>query len=476
MARFLIATWPFSGHLFPQISVATALRARGHEVAFYTGGRACDLLAEEGFTTFPFRRVDENAVYALIDEIEQKPVGWRAPGLFSNVLRRWLIDTVPSQVADLQAVIAAWAPDAIASDPSMWAPAVVLRETTRIPVAISSFLIGSLIPGPDAPPWGMGLPSPRGPRTRLVSSAVDRATSLLASGLRRRVDEVRAIYGLRPLGRSVPALTADLPLYLVPSIPELDYNRRDLPPSVHYVGPCVWNKRRAEAPPAWLEALPADRPIVHVTEGTIHRRDPFVLRAAAKGLAQLPVHALLTTGPQRHPRDVDLGPLAPNVQVEQWVSHADLLPFCSALVTTGGAGTVMASLQAGVPLVIVPTHWDKPDNAQRVVEAGAGVRLAPGRCTPERLREAVEELLWDPHYRASARRLARELADRPGPDGAAALLETLVGAAGAHTPATTHAHPHSADHVTAVPSIDGAVPDVATAHARPIGAVASARR
>lgn len=240
------------------------------------------------------------------------------------------------------------------------------------------------------------------------------------------------MFGLGPLGRSVAAATADLPLYLVPSIPELDYDRRDLPPSVHYVGPCVWNRRSAEAAPMWLDALPTDRPIVHVTEGTIHRRDPFVLRAAAQGLARLPVHAVLTTGPQRQPREVDLGRLSPNIQVEQWVSHADLLPLCSALVTTGGAGTVMASLQAGVPLVMVPTHWDKPDNAQRVVEAGAGIRLAPERCTAARLREAVEELLWNPRYRANAHRLARELAARPGPDGAAALLERLVVPANGH--------------------------------------------
>ncbi|HET7771773.1 MAG TPA: glycosyltransferase [Chloroflexota bacterium] len=426
MARFLIATWPFSGHLFPQISVATALRARGHQVAFYTGGRVRPLLGEEGFTAFPFRRVDEDAVYDLIDTIERRPVGWRAPGLFSSVLRRWLVETIPDQVADLLLAIATWKPDVIISDPSMWAPALVLRETTGLPVAISSFLIGSLIPGPDAPPWGMGLPAPRTARTRLLSATVERATALLGSGLRRRVNEIRAIYDLPPLDRPVAALTADLPLSLVPSIPELDYNRRDLPPSVHYVGPCVWNKRRTETLPAWLETLPTDKPIVHVTEGTIHRRDPFVLRAAAKGLAQMPVHAILTTGPQRRAEDVDLGPLAPNIQVEQWVSHADLLPFCSVLVTTGGAGTVMAALQAGVPLLIVPTHWDKPDNAQRVVAAGAGLRLAPERCTARRLRDAVRQLLWDPRFRTKAHRLSRELAARPGPDGAAALLEGLV--------------------------------------------------
>jgi len=86
----------------------------------------------------------------------------------------------------------------------------------------------------------------------------------------------------------------------------------------------------------------------------------------------------------------------------------------------------MAALRAGVPLVVVPTTWDKPDNARRIVEAGAGVRLAPRRCTPERVRAAVEHVLGDPSYRARARELAARLAAAPGPARAAELLEELA--------------------------------------------------
>src|SRR5262249_50420069 len=92
----------------------------------------------------------------------------------------------------------------------------------------------------------------------------------------------------------------------------------------------------------------------------------------------------------------------------------------------GGPATITASLAAGVPLVIVPTTWDKPDNARRVIEAGVGVRLAPRRCTPERLRGVVEEVLGDPGYTQRARQAASWPADAPGPDGAVALLEELV--------------------------------------------------
>ncbi len=89
-------------------------------------------------------------------------------------------------------------------------------------------------------------------------------------------------------------------------------------------------------------------------------------------------------------------------------------------------GTVLASLAAGCPLMIVPTEFDKPDNARRVEASGAGLSLAPRRCTPRRLRAAVERLLSEPAFRLNAERLAKALA-RPGGGGRAAeLLERLA--------------------------------------------------
>jgi len=141
------------------------------------------------------------------------------------------------------------------------------------------------------------------------------------------------------------------------------------------------------------------------------------------------VRAILTSGQERDPDELGLAPLPANVHLTRWLSHSELLPRCAAVVTTGGAATIMAALQHGVPLVVVPTTWDKPDNARRVVEAGVGVRLAPRRCTPERLQAAVEHVLTDPQFRANARWIAKLLSTAPGPGGAADLLQTLADAA-----------------------------------------------
>jgi len=426
LSRFLFTLWPFTGHLLPQMSIAFELRERGHDVAFYSGDAVRATVEAEGFEFFGFERLDQERAFRSMRVMEGGAKPGRPGGRILPLLRDWLVETIPDQVADLDGVLERWRPDALASDLSLWGPIVVLRDRDRIPVTLSSTFMGPLIPGPDAPAFGFGLPAPRTRRARLISSAITRLTELAATPLRRRVDEIRAAHGLPALGESVNRYTGRLPLYLVGNIRELDYGRRDLPPSVHYVGNCLWFPPAAPGTAEWLSEIPADRPWVHVTESTLAFGDPFLLRAAIEGLGQQPMEVIITTGEQR---DAELGPLPSNVHVARWLNHGELLPRCSAIVTVGGKATVLAAMEAGVPMVVVPTTWDKPDNARRVTRVGAGVRVPARRCTPETLRAAVREVLDEPRYGAAAREMAARLAAAPGPPRAADLLEALVPAA-----------------------------------------------
>jgi UDP:flavonoid glycosyltransferase YjiC (YdhE family) len=425
-SRVLITLWPFTGHLLPQLSIAVALRERGHEVAFYSGESAREAIEREGFELFAFERVDEERAFATMRAMDTGD-GRSRPGAgrLLTVMREWLVETIPGQVEDLRAVLARWPADAIATDLSLWGPIVVLWEAEPIPVALSSTFMGPLIPGPDAPALGFGLRPPRGALSRIGSSVLTRGAELAATGMRRRVDELRAGYGLGPLGMSVNRFTARLPLYIVGNVRELDYGRRDLPPSVHYVGNCVRYPDAAETV-EWLRAVPTERPWVHVTESTLAFGEPFLLRTAIEALAEEPVEVIVTTGRQRAEDLLGEAAAAPNVHATSWLSHGELLPRCAAMVTVGGKATVLAAAEAGVPMVIVPTSWDKPDNARRIVETGAGIRIAPRRLSAETLRTAVRELLDRPSYRAAAQRLAALLAEAPGAPRAAELLEQLA--------------------------------------------------
>jgi UDP:flavonoid glycosyltransferase YjiC (YdhE family) len=425
-ARVLFACWPFEGHLFPQLAVAAELRDRGDAVAFYCGESARGHVEAEGHELFPLRRAD--AAWRRVHERERAE-GGRRPSLRvqRDAFRNWLVESVPGQVTDLTEALERFDADVIVADASMWGPALVMREAQGIPVALQSPLIHAVIPGPGIPPLGSRVPVPRSAAMRARSRVVAAIGAAMGRPTRRRIDELRASYGLPPMSGPVNEVLGRLPLYLVGSLPELDLDRRDLPPGVRYVGPLLWHPPEPPGTVEWLDALPSNRPWVHVTEGTSHYQDPFVLRAAAAGMAGAPYEAILTTGRRRGASS--LSQTARNVHVRKWLGHDALLPRCAALVTTGGAGTTMAGLRAGLPLVLVPTSWDKPDIALRMVEAGVAVRVPPRRCTPQVLRRAVDEILTDPNYRASARRIADRLAVARGPAGAADEIEALACAA-----------------------------------------------
>jgi len=411
------------------LAIAHALRARGHEAAFYTGASAQPIIEAEGFRCFPFKRVAEETVHAaehpdayarsILDQL-------RAFAQIQHGLREWLVDTVPGQVEDLREAMAEWPPDVLVTETAMWGPFLVLSEIAPTPVAVFSTFASCLLAGPQSPAWGLGLRRPRTALARWGSRAQRRLMWWMSADFRAAANAVRVRYGLAPIDVTVTEFAGRMPLYLMPSVPGFDYDRTDLPDTVHYVGPCSWDKPSTEPSAEWIAGLSDDRPVVHVTEATIHTHEPLLLKAAAQGLAGEPMQVVMTTGEHRSLDELKLGPLAPNIRIEAYVPHSDLMPKTSVVVCLGGAGTVFAALKAGVPLVVVPTEWDKPENAQRVVEAGAGLRIEPRKLTAARLRAAVHEVLSKSSFRDNARRLATACRRYGGADDAARLLAGLA--------------------------------------------------
>ena len=70
----------------------------------------------------------------------------------------------------------------------------------------------------------------------------------------------------------------------------------------------------------------------------------------------------------------------------------------------GGHVALSQAFQFGKPVVTVPieNHGEQLGNCTKVAELGAGVMLQPKGLGPERLGEAIEEILSDPEYKKKA--------------------------------------------------------------------------
>jgi UDP:flavonoid glycosyltransferase YjiC (YdhE family) len=165
--------------------------------------------------------------------------------------------------------------------------------------------------------------------------------------------------------------------------------------------------------PSGPPALPASRvrPRVLVTLGTV-LLDGELLDALVDAAADCDVEVLALVPPGvTHP----LADPRPNVRFLGFTPMADLLAVgISVVVAAGGAGTVLAALSHGIPMVLLPIGAEKPQNAARVSAAGAGRTIAD----PTQAGNAVRILLTDTSYRAAAGRIAEQISCLPDASGA----------------------------------------------------------
>jgi len=399
--KILVAGWDSGGGVEAVQTVVRRAVARGHDVRVLGTGGLRSRFESAGAVFLPYKYAPDNDLRwpetdLLKDWETRNPLT-----LWARVRDRLLVGPAREFCRDVLEELHREAADVVVVD-TMIPSARFGAEAAGVPAVI--VMHGPyMVPRGDVPPLGTGFMPARGRLGRLRDrSAAALALAVFRSGL-PALNQARAEFGLAPL-RDGLDLMGRADRILVCSSPSFDFAPGSVPANVCYVGPQLDDAARAASGNPW--AGPPGRPLVLVGLSSTVMRQEGLLQRAANALGQLQVRGLVTTGPAVDP-EVIAAP--PNVTVTRWVRHADILPHCSAVITHGGHGTVMKALIAGVPLVVVPLGRDQPDNAARVVHAGAGTRLRKN-ASVSALRAAVAQVIDDPGYRAAAGRIADRLA------------------------------------------------------------------
>jgi len=423
MANILMTVWPIETHLTPFVVLGKALRARGHDVAFYTGEQARWQLSGEGFRTFEFRAVDKRHSDANPGAASSQNLGPRAT---RKMWHDFLLGSVSGQIRDLDAIWEEWVPDALICDVTMWGPILVVQETRQVPLALFAHTAYCLLPGRNNPAPGLSLPRPETGRARLTARLLTWGMNRVTAAIPREANRIRREHGLEPFAGTVIDFMGRMPLHLVPSAPEFDYERDDLPGGVKYVGPGFWEEHGREPAPHWTKWLRTSRPRVVVLEEAHYAEDGFLLHRAAEALAGHDAEVILVAGQGRELSQFNLKTHAANVHLMGWTPLRQALPPASLVVAHGNSETVLAALAQGTPMVIVPRMLEQPQVAWRLAACGAGVRLPMRECSPQRLRAAVDRVLETPRFAHNAQRMRAALAQRGGPARAAELVEEMA--------------------------------------------------
>jgi UDP:flavonoid glycosyltransferase YjiC (YdhE family) len=83
---------------------------------------------------------------------------------------------------------------------------------------------------------------------------------------------------------------------------------------------------------------------------------------------------------------------------------------------------MLGAFAAGLPQLLLPQGADQFTNAEVVLEAGAGARLLADEFSSDAITDTAKALLDNENARASAKRLADEIAAMPSPDEVVARI------------------------------------------------------
>jgi len=426
MPEVLIASLSPLGHVGPLLNIAQGLVDRGDRVTVLTSRSHAARVRAVGATPhaipaeadFDLTRLDID-LPGRTDTSGIKRVNFDIVRLF--------VQPMPHQARVLSQLMAQTRFDAIIVDAGFFGilPFLLGDRAARPPV-LAYTTTPLMVSGRDTAPSGMGLP----PSSTRAGRFRNRALNLLSQKVFLRQSQIAANHLLDRMNcRPLPMFLLDSGVladrYISPTVPEFDYPRSDLPANVRYVGAVHPGPSRGFRLPPWWSELDGDRPVVHVTQGTIDNADlSRLLEPTIEALAREDVIVVATTG-GRDPSQLTV-PMPTNTYVAEYIPHDMLLPKVDVMVTNGGYGAVQRALSMGKPLVVAGNTEDKPEVAARVAWTGAGVNLKTGDPTAHAVRAAVREVLNNDRYLRSARRLEAAFARRDGVAEIAALVDEVI--------------------------------------------------
>jgi MGT family glycosyltransferase len=394
VSRFLFVVPPLVGHINPTVGLGAQLAEQGHEVAWAGHPEFIARLVGTQATAFPCAVPDSAAV--------ERPADLRGPAALKFLWESFLIPLAEAMIPGVDAAVDGFKPDVLVVDQQAVAGAVV-AERLGIPWATSATTAAEL-----ADPLG-GMPKVAAwVREMLLGLELEHGDPAAATSERYQ--------------RTYGDLRFSPSLVLAYSSEQLSGRPDELADTLKYVGPS--SAERPSDPEFPWHALPepGTKPVVLISVGTanVHAGAEF-LRSCAQAVAERPDIFAVVVDPGNA---VTESPV--NVLRVPHVPQLELLPRVSAVVCHAGQNTVCETLHHGIPLVVAPIRDDQPIVAQQAVDAGVAVRVRFGRARAEQIGAALDKVLTEPGYRASAERVAASFKAAGGAQAAARELIRLA--------------------------------------------------
>ncbi len=409
----MLSTLGSLGDLHPIVGLAQGLRARGHEVRIATSGFYRDRIEAQGIEFSVLRPLVSPDDPELLRRVLHP---WKGP---SYLIRTVLLPHLRDMYEDL-ATAARDADFLISGEVVMAAPLVA--EKRQMPWAAAILAPFSFFSMHDPPVLSL-VPFAR--TLHAAPPAVQRVLyQLFKAGTRSwgaPIARLRSELGLR---------ATDHPLLLDRFSPLLnlalfaDVLGRPQPDWPGHTVQCgfVFHDQASGAGPARLgEFLDKGKPPITFTLGSTAVMDPGdFFEQSIRAAAAVGHRALLLMGSNPLPMtDAE-------VFAADYAPYSEVFPRSACVVHQGGVGTTAEAFRAGVPQLVMPFAFDQPDNAERVVRSGAGLRVSRRDYRSPSAETLLERILSSSTYSERASGIARHLAAQDAVHTACDAIEHVM--------------------------------------------------
>jgi MGT family glycosyltransferase len=304
--------------------------------------------------------------------------------------------------------------DAVIAD-QMEAAGGLVAEHLRLPFVTTATGL-PINREPAVPPPYLGWPHDPSEKGVRRNRGGYRVSDWLMRGVADVIETHARRFGLTPRRRAEDCFSPAA--QLAQAARGVDFPRRELPDSFHYLGPF-----RADADESWTTPDPDRRPLIFCSLGTLQGNRARTFHKVAAAAELVGARLLIAHGGKLDPRAARRLPGDPIVR--DWVPQRAVLAQATLAVTHAGFNTVLDSLSLGVPLVAVPLAFEQPATAARVRHAGVG-EVVSSWGGARALAQVMGRALSDPAYRNRAQLVRAEIASAGGVRRAADLIEQVV--------------------------------------------------
>ncbi|MBK5011512.1 zeaxanthin glucosyltransferase [Pseudomonas sp. S60] len=352
MSHFAVVAPPYPSHFAAMQALGAELVARGHRVSFFHQPEAQRWVS------------DTRLGYVEVGHADCPPGSLdHAMGLVARPTGPLQLRQLIRHLAQTTAMLCKWLPaalreqhvDAVICDQMEPAGALAAEHCGLPFFSVACALPINREPGLPLPvmPFNHGL-DPR------IYEGSERVHDWLMRPMQHALEQACLALGLPARQAAHQCLSPLAQLSQTPS--SLDFQRQGLPAHFHAVGPL--RSAPCTATPDW--AFDAGKPLVFASLGTLqgHRFELFarIAQACRRLDAQLLVAHCGGLSPAQQASLLQLGAtLVTDFAPQHWAVRQ-----ASVVVSHGGLNTVLDTVAAGTPLLVIPIAFDQPGVAARV--------------------------------------------------------------------------------------------------------------